>query len=82
MGKSIKYKSYEDWVCGRIARSRSKMIATKTLLKVPKYIHDLEIEPTVEDLERRLVALRDRGRIAALNKRWYLLGPGAVPLNE
>lgn len=80
MGKSVKYDSYEAWVCGRIGRSKAKMLATKTLLKVPKYIHDLEIEPSVEDLERRLVALRDRGTIASMNKRWYLLGGrGGIP---
>lgn len=72
MGKSIKYDSYESWVCGRISRSKAKMLATKTLLKVPKYIYELEIEPSAEDLERRLVAMRERGSIAYMNKRWYL----------
>lgn len=72
MAKSAKYTSYEAWVLGRIARCKSKMMMTSSLMKIPKYIRELEAEPSEYDLEKRLRALRDGGKIDSLNKRWYL----------
>lgn len=72
MAKAIKYASYEEWVYGRISRCKTKMMSTASLMKLPKYLKDIEVEPTEYELEKRLRALRDTGRLAAINKRWYL----------
>lgn len=70
MAKAIKYDSYEAWVVARIERSKLRTLSTASLMKLPKYLYDLEVEPTEYDLEKRLRGLRDAGKLQAISGRW------------
>lgn len=80
MAKAVKYKSYEEWVLGRIANSKLKTMSTASLMKLPQYLYDLEIEPCEYDLEKRLRTMRDLGQLSVSSKRWAIRGD-FVPSN-
>lgn len=79
MAKSVKYKSYEEWVLGRIANSKLKTMSTASLMKLPDYLYDLEIEPCEHDLEVRLRAMRNLGQLSVSAKRWTIRGDFVPP---
>jgi len=79
MAKAVKYSSYEEWVCGRLARCRNKTMNTALLMKLPQYLYDMEVEPTKYDLEQRLRRLRDQGIISVSSQQWTLRGPYVAP---
>lgn len=79
MAKAVRYESYEAWVVGRIERSKLKTMSTASLMKLPKYLWDLEVEPNEYDLEKRLRGLRDRGTLSVSSQRWTMRGPFVPP---
>lgn len=79
MPRHAKFESYEQWVVGRIEGSKLKTMSTASLMKLPKYLYDLEEEPDEFDLEKSLRAMRDAGTLAVSSQRWTIRGPFVAP---